>query len=55
MDPFRTLQQTLASDHVTADTDVWVLLLAFGHASLRTTQRSAHPKPSHRPRTTTRE
>jgi hypothetical protein len=35
-DPFRPLRPPFASDHATADTDVWTLQLALGHASLRT-------------------
>jgi hypothetical protein len=37
-----------------AHTDAWRLQLALGHASLRTTQRSAHVKPSQRTGITTR-
>jgi len=45
---FHTLRHTFASYHAMADTDLRALQLALGHASLRTTQRYAHLKPSHR-------
>jgi integrase len=45
---FHTLWHTFASYHAVADTDLWTLQLALGHASPRTTQRYAHLKPSHR-------
>jgi integrase len=45
---FHTLQHIFASYHAMADTDLRTLQLALGHANLRTTQRYAHLKPSHR-------
>jgi integrase len=45
---FHTLQHTFASYHAMADTNLRALQLALGHASLRTTQRYAHLKSSHR-------
>jgi site-specific recombinase XerC len=48
------LRHTFASYHATADPDLWALQLALGHASLHTTQRYAHLKPSYRTGITTR-